>query len=51
MISIGRDFDENDYEMLSSLDSQNYNRFVSEKNSLIISQLPTYQFKATSTKG
>lgn len=40
--TLARDFNENDYEMLSSLD--NNNRFNNEKVQFLISQLPTYTF-------
>jgi hypothetical protein len=46
MASIGREFNESDYEMLSQLDGQQMNRRLAEKNSIIISQLPTYTFKS-----
>jgi len=44
MSSTGREFGERDYEMLSSLDSMNFNRGSSHKIQILISQLPTYTF-------
>ncbi|CDW72137.1 e3 ubiquitin-protein ligase sdir1-like [Stylonychia lemnae] len=46
MASVGRDFSERDYEMLTSLDNTNFNRGSSHKIQLLISQLPTYVYKA-----
>eukprot|EP00347_Sterkiella_histriomuscorum_P009660 403340358 len=49
MSSIARDFNENDYEMLSNLDNSNYRRISSTKTHLLISQLPTYVFLSKKT--
>lgn len=50
MSSMARDFNENDYEMLSSLDSNNYRRISSTRAHVLISQLPTYKFQAKKGK-
>jgi hypothetical protein len=42
---MGRDFNENDYEMLSQLDIHN-NGGTNERTQMAISQLPTYAFKS-----
>ena len=46
---MARDFNENDYEMLSNLDNSNYRRISSTKTHLLISQLPTYIFLSKKT--
>lgn len=41
---MGRDFNENDYDVLSQLDTY-YTRQTSERIQMIISQLPTYNYQ------